>query len=802
MHGLRIGYLLRGNEIDLNECNVIKKDILIKQRHSVTVAQSFLLRVIMINKFHKITDKLVRDNELEIYHPAYLLYKASVPYILLTLPLKASDRLIFSKDLIYTLDEQHITIFSNLEETGEQSAFHYTAKLNSVDGHYVYRLRVFFNDKDQPTGVSWYRKATYESDELYLPVELKTREMKICMDFAADRVKFPVEFIRTKKVTMVMDAKERYQTLRKAYEQLVDEQSAVNPFSFETAMEYIQDMKICLSKLNDIGVTSIRWQWAYLMKLEALALIANQPVAQNEEANTSHNSVVEAEESDVLLISNTFENISAITPEIIIDTSMLEKRFADISAKHASVPAAFKIVPATTRKILNEEYLMFLEQLQDDYRECCEMFLLTLENKSSRQNLKHYKELNHKMDLISKEQETIQNKYVQTILLFADETPDFIERLQGCKTPLESIMVNSIKLLIRNNKSDFLQLVLDNKQLSSDELVEVIKVILTTENATECLNLVLKKYRISTLLLQKDSNNVILASYIFRLPMVNSMRLACVYDIPALSSSSFYKKLLGELRLSRNDELYDTTTLERDIENARIAENLYANSSEQKHQIRQNIEWVRQLPASIQSALGRMSFEPNSSCHSKAKLFCEISQEINSALSILSKKNPEFVRRLKHESKSQMQQFKTEMFQNEESFVDYLNSIDATRLESDLDLMINYAHLLNNYLKYCLPNSYHLISESEVKELRDYYFNELKSFGINNNPFEKLSHALTAVSSALKELSSALTHNLKCLEGLQRDPSESNIEKLVEVFDNLCAMTEGLDDLPEPPQLK
>ncbi len=720
-------------------------------------------KVIMQNKFYQIVSRFISDSTLDTYHPTHRLYQNNSSYVMLMLPIEGGRELMFHPDVTYQLDEQHMTVFEDLEQQGDRSVFHYTAKLNSSDGLYVYRLRVFFNDNDQPMGVSWYRKVLKESDDLYVQVELTAREIKITMDFAAEQIKSLVYLIRFQQTIQINHAKESYKTLYRAYEQLIDDQVEGVPFAIDEALTHLADMKKYLHLQEALGVCPSPGKFAYITRLEALTRQPHQPVTEQDASKTPVSSIVESNKEESLSI-NTNQAVKVLdVSKPKVDTAALEKKFSDISLKHAAIPNALKTIPTTLQKTLNEAYLMFFEELKNDYRECCEQYLLTMESYSSTNELKQFKKLNLTMDSITKEQERIEEKYVQTLLLFGDQTTYIIGRIRACQSAIESLKMNNINLVIRNNKNKFLQLILDYKKITTFELIDIMKIILTTERATECLSEVLKRYRIHSFLLQKDSAHVLLATYLFRLPIAHPMRLACVYDIPALSSSTFYQKLRVELKKSEDAGLYDATTIARDIEQASMAESLYASSSEQKHQLRQHIEWIKQLPVSIQTALGRMSFEPGSSCEQKVRLTYQISKEISATIALLSVSNPSFVRRLKQESSSQMRQFQTELYENESKFVEYLSTVDATRLEQNLDEMVEYYHLLNNYLRYCLPTSNEGLSEMAHTELREHYFAELKRFGMKKNPYEAIQEALSLEADELHKLGSLLkTYATQC----------------------------------------
>ena len=752
----------------------------------------------MKNKFHQIVNKLANDNTLAMYPSESLLYQHTSPYLKLTLPREGVGELMFSPDVTQFIDEHHMTIFEDLEQQGEHSAFHYTAKLHRSDEFHVYRLRVFFNDKDQPIGVSWYRKAPGESDDLYLQVELTAREIKLTMDFAAEQIKLLVSLIHDQQITQVNNAKERYEAFYRAYDELIDAQVEGAPFAIGQALTYLADMKKCLYLQEELGIRSARSKLAYIRRLEALTQTTHQPVIEKKAIDMSVSSIAESNLDDSLVINFSQAVKVSDVSKPRIQTTELERIYSDISLKHSAIPDAFKVIPTTTKKILNHDYLIFMEGLQNDYRECCQQYLLNMETHSSISELKHFKKLNRTMDLIAKEQEQIESKYAQTLLLFGDQTPDIIERLRACKSAIESLMMNSIKLVIRNNKSNFLQLILEYKKFTTVELVDIMKVILATDSGTECFSDILKRYRIHSFLLQKDSTNVLLAMYLFRLPLVHPMRLACVYDIPALSSSTFYQKLYVELQKSKDEALYDATTLERDIDHVRMAESLYASSSEQKHQIRLNIEWIRQLPASIQAVLGRMSFEPGSSCEKKMTLIYQISREINTTIALLSVSNPAFVSRLKQESSSQLRQFKTVISENEANFVEYLSTVDARRLEHDLDEIIEYSHLLNNYLRYCLPTSMDVLSDAARTELREHYFGELKRFGMKKNPYEAFQGALSAMADGMRALESLMETQINQLQYLHDHPDDvtlSDIQAFMSGFEAISSFTQAVQPL-------
>lgn len=752
----------------------------------------------MKNKFYQIVNRFISDNTLETYHPIHRLYQGTHSYVMLMLPIEAASGLTFRPDATYQLNEQHMTVFESLEQQGDSSVFHYTAKLNSPDGFYAYRLRVFFNDNDQPMGVSWYRKAFEEPDNLYVPIELANREIKLIMDFAAEQIKFLVSFVRDQQTTQINNAKERYEALYRAYEQLINDQVESVPFAMDQALTYLADMKKCLYLQDELGLHSSRRKFAYITRLEALTQITHQPLTEKEDIEFPSSSAADST-LDESLATNPGQAITVLeVSKSRIQTAELENTFLGLSLKHSTIPDAFKTSPTTTKKVLNEAYLLFIESLQNDYRACCEQYLLTMESHSSIRKLKQFEELNLRMDLIAKQQERIEAKYVQTLLLFGDQTTDILARLRACPSAIESLMITSIKLLIQHNKSNFLQLILDYKKFTTVELVDIIKVILSTDSAADCLSEVLKKYRIHSFLLQKDSTNVLLATYLFRLPIAHPMRLASVYDIPALSSCTFYQKLHIELQKSKNAALYDATTIARDIENVHMAESLYASSSEQKHQIRQNIEWIRQLPVSFQAALGRMSFEPGSSCEKKVTLIYQISREINASIALLSESNPAFVRRLKQESNSQMRQFKTEIYENEANFIEYLSSIDATRLDQNLDEMIEYCHLINNYLQYCLPTSMDILPEAKRTELREHYFGELKRFGMKQNPYESLQRATYAMVDVMRKVGTLFEQHAKQLQRIKNHPEDvklGDIKELLSSFEEISRVAKAAKPL-------
>ena len=120
----------------------------------------------MQNRFYNVVNKFINDHALDRYSPLHRLYQQSYSYVLLMLPTEDVSDLMFRPDVTFRVSEQHMTVFEDLEQQGDSSVFHYTAKFNSSDGFYEYRLRVFFNDNDQPMGISWYRKALEESENI------------------------------------------------------------------------------------------------------------------------------------------------------------------------------------------------------------------------------------------------------------------------------------------------------------------------------------------------------------------------------------------------------------------------------------------------------------------------------------------------------------------------------------------------------------------------------------------------------------------------------------------------------------
>jgi hypothetical protein len=735
----------------------------------------------MLNQFYKLINKFANDNILEIYNPTRRLYHQVHSYIILMLPVEDVRDLIFGPDLTYKIGEHHMTVFENMEQHGNASTFHYTAKLNSSDGFYQYRLRVFFNDNDQPIGVSWYRKSAEEPDDLFVSVDLPPHKTKLTMDFSEEYIKPLINFIRTQQTTQVNKAQEDYHALYHAYELLNDAQIEDSPFPLEQALGYLGDIKKCLYLQDELGMHSSRSKLRYITRLEALIKNVNQPKIVEETLE-----IPDAPCSDA---SNIFNGKPLITPPLVttpkMQTQQLEEAFSNISEKHTHVPDPFKSIPTSNKRSFNEQYLEFINELKNDYRKCCEHYLLVIEGELSMKDLTHFKSI---MDKITTQQEIIESKFLQTLLLFGDETTTNIESLKAHHSAIKSLQINNIKLLIRHNKSKFLEIVLTHKKISNLEILEIMKYILVNHEAYECLRVVLNHYRIHSLLLQRDNENVLLVSYLFRLPITHPMRLECVYDIPAISSSLFHQKLQVELQKNQHEGLYDTAVIAGDIENASIAQNLYACSSEQKIQMRESIEWMRQLPVSIKNVLNRKLSESTQECEKKVRLIHEISNEINTTLALLSESSPEFVRQLKQESMSMKKQFQTAIYENEESFVECLNYIDAQQLDLVLDNMIEYSHLINNYLRYCLPSSLNFLSETANKALREYYYNELKRFGMKNNSYMALEKALSSSIDELIKIKSIFLAHQKQLHFIHAHPHEAtseNLSALLDSFDQL-----------------
>ena len=94
----------------------------------------------MQNKFYQIVNRFISDSSLETYHPTHRLYQHVNSYVMLMLPIEGVSGLTFRPDATYQLDEQHMTVFEDLEQQGDSSVFHYTAKLNSSDGTYGCKL--------------------------------------------------------------------------------------------------------------------------------------------------------------------------------------------------------------------------------------------------------------------------------------------------------------------------------------------------------------------------------------------------------------------------------------------------------------------------------------------------------------------------------------------------------------------------------------------------------------------------------------------------------------------------------------
>lgn len=750
------------------------------------------------NKFYKIVNKFIHDNSLEKYNPTHRLYKEMSSYVLLMLGIEDTYDLVFGPDMSYQLIEHHMTVFEDLEQHGDSSTFHYTAKLTSADGYFVYRLRVFFNDHDQPMGISWYRKATEQSDVLYIPIELTAREIKLTMDFAADQLKSLIGLIRAEQTLQVKKAQENYEKLHQAYVQLIDEQAEGTPFAIEQAQYYLSEMKTSLLLQDELGVQSARNKLAHIAKVETLINGIQEPENVSESSLTPNASIVESKSSELGAVQP-LKVFNVSKPKI--ETSILEEKLATLTAKYAAIPDAFKVNPENGKKVLHEAYLDFIKSLQKDYHECCQQYFLFSEDRASIGQLKHFKTLNQMMDWIALEHARVETKHVQTLLLCGDQTPDIIEHLRACSSAIEQLVLNFVKFVMRNNKSSFLQIILDYKKLSTVEIVEIFRAIFTQEISTECFSDFLNRYRIHSYLLEKDKDGVLLATHLFALPLTHSIRLTCVYETPALSARTFYSKLQAELQRDKILNPHDEFFIDTYIENAQMAECLYASSSEQKHQMRQNIKWLRQLPISVQTALDRLSFESNSSCGRKVTLLYQISQEINCTIEILSMHNPEFVERLKEASKSQLGEFKSALLENEEYFVAYLNSIDAVELEQNLDVTIEYSHLMNNYLRYCLPSSTSELTEDSRTILREYYYNELKRFGMKTNPYELIKNALSAISEGMQAIQSVLTEHVRMLQNIANQPNGVSYQDLSALLNNFKQLSSlvgsGLPEIEE-----
>ncbi|NDH09210.1 MAG: hypothetical protein EBY16_06270 [Gammaproteobacteria bacterium] len=701
-----------------------------------------------MNTFHQIVGTLLTNETLKTDLSVSKVSRDGLPYIMLKLPSVSSDKLILNQDVTCHIDEHHITIFQNYDHKSGHSAYHYTATLQSSDGCDVYRLRVFFNSIDQPKTVGWSRKMQKNSDDLFLRKELTPREIEITMDFAVEKIKSSIDFIRSQQQTQVGSAKERYQSLYSSFDQLIQDQVPGVKFDITQALIYLEGMKQSLCLQEALGIRRSRDKWALITRLEALINFTPQPIIKKEVVETQTSALVEIDLDESLPVAPTQEVKVLAVSRPKLNLRAMEEMFSAIDSKQSEISALRE----------HTKLLSSFDDLKEDYRRCCEMYLEIMGDTSAVSELKQFTVLNDRMALIEQNQVLIEAKYVQTLLTFGEQTDENMKRLRSCQSAIESLMkslvMKNVKLLIKNNKSQFLQLILEYKQFTTAELVNIMKAIFSYDR-TECLDEVLTRYRIHSLLLEKDSENILLASYLFRLPFGHKLREALWKKIPALSSEAFYEKLNIELNKSKCEQLYDQISIVHDIECALMAKSLYAISSEQKYQMREAIELERQLPLSIKRVLrSKTSFSLDSPWVKKMTFAHEMYKEINQTMACLG---TEFQQLVKKQIKSKMKQFKFEIFEQEKIILAELETIGEAELEKSLDSMIKFCHLLNNFLLYCLPIRMNGLSERAHTDLREYYFRQLQTFGMDTNPYDELNAIVSRLSENIKKLEELLS---------------------------------------------
>lgn len=697
-------------------------------------------------------------------------------YLILSGRTQDARQLTFDSDLSHDLTEQHVTIFKKLEQEHEHSAYHYTAKFNDETQLYMYRLRVFFNDKDEPMGVSWYRKKIDELDDCYVDAQLEADDISKAIEFATQQIKPAIAVIRQQQKLKIDELKRAYQHAQDAYEQLIDNQTEESAFDTQQALVCVEAMQASLLSQEALGVNHLYHQFRYVQKLKILIETSVQVFDDHQATSNS----VEKHVADEPAIIHPVAVKSQIRHTSTIQIAALEALFLEIESNYLAVPALLINVPARNEKIINDAYLTFFDGLKPLYQRCCESYLLLIDSSADIKTLKALHALTNRMDLIIKNQQAAEEKYVSSLLLFAHQNSSMIQRLRSCQAIMNVLPVPRINAVIRGNKHEFLSIILGCKQLTLVELTEIMKTILTTNNTCDCLTEIINKgYPIHSILLQKDEQGVPLVSYLFRLPLSHPIRVQCEVNIPALSSVGFYQKLYKDL------------TTQPDIDNARAAERLYVGSSKKKYQIKQYNDFIKNMPKKLKKALEQLSLAPV--CQNKVMLLRAILNEIDSTLAILSTSNPDFVKRLREESKSQSKQCQFELCKNESTFVGFLQEMQQkNQVDTFLDEMIEYYNFLNQYLCYCLPISTQSLSVEKCSQLREYYFKQLQRFGMQNNPYQALLNVVSALKESLSYIQEAFEAHLKVAKEMEKNPTPENIEEWMKGFEQIQQISEQM----------
>ena len=755
----------------------------------------------MLNKFYLLISYLHSQNSLTRFAPDNLLYKTTQPYWLLQLATDENVNVFVNRELTWKVIDHHISVFETKSDENDQSIYHYTAKLLSENAFYIYRLRVFFNKFDQSVGISWYRKAHNEADDLYVSMQMDAIENKLVTHFAMEQIQELIGFIRGEQTARINSAREKYESLHCEYEELIDSQTEETPFEHAQASNLIEQMANQLNLLEKLGDALYMKKQFYVQKLKNL--MEAIPVAQNSLAldSTKYTAVTKTETLSTEQEISFFEIDRPVIATRLyhsdtIDSTTLDHIIEQITQQQSNLPPALVSVPNSADKILNESYLDAIAALQLLHQRCCEEYLMIIDGNAVMISLKKIKQYRQIVDDLTEKHDALIRKYLQTLFIFAEETNDMLVRLQACSSAIELLPVNNINYLLRKNKSKFLEIILKHKKFEDTELFNVCKELFTTsQNSVGCLEILLSSVNnLDRIFLNKDDKQVLLISYLFRLPLPHQMRLACVHNVLVLTSPGFYKKLYRALNESKALLLYDIRVITTDIENERRAEELYICSSEQKHQMRRTAEWCKKIPTSIKLALERFTSQSDSSLLKEWTLLSEIDVEIKNTLDVLSLTDPKFVEELKRSSSAQMRRFQTIFIEDEANIVNYLNSTSEESLKNDFAQMIEYYHLLNNYLRYCLPISSETLTEFDRDELRKYYFAQLQLIGMKNDPYECLRQAMFLIKQATERMAVCVSSHVKAVQDLEKQAALGGavdgkmVQNVIDTFD-------ALDDL-------
>lgn len=690
-------------------------------------------------------------------------------YNLIKLPVP-QQRLELDENQSLICTEQHATFFAVHESEYRSSDLHYTGILKKPGESYTYKLRVFINDKDEPTGdISFYRHD--EANNSSESVQLAPDQIDQVIQYALSQTSTLLKVLRKEHKSM-LDAE------RGKYTQYITQYNA-HAFDPAATEEQLRCVRAVLSSLDILSkIDNLNYQREYHRFSSILHFIENPPII----AVTEPTSIILGNSN--LLNEVAISTMAIESPEVFKAIHIASPRSLAMSKWNKLKQLAESIrqdqksenVPVSTiSSKVNPAYVDFIVLLDTRYRAFVIDYLV-FEDENNLAFMPVPQECCLLFETIREQQDKLVIQCLKNLLLVPSNIDNMDEIFQAFSNRVSKLDPRLFRIVIGKDRADFFSYLLEyfpfqttlltTTNQSSMQLGTTDKTLLEEiieKRAINCLREVIKKdYRMNYLDLASDG--LPLASHVLRLNTLDSFRFICLRDIRAFDSVSFYRKLIGILKCQPNRT--------DDIENAKMALSLCKRSSPMRVLAEKQLDIMSNIPEWMTGAAVQFEALAKKSNQLKFIQLRQLAQETNSKISRMAQDNPGF----RHQLSQSMGVFSDQLRQmgdeDPQEFMHFMQGMNSSRVENVLDQQIKYCHELNEFLYYSLPGDPadpDELSLSARANLRAYHLERLKSSHILiQDPLHEVKEKLTLISDSLKAVADAFASMADKMETLKQ----------------------------------